>query len=127
MRRESDTDISAADRDWIAAIDRSYRPEPMNAWRQAAFQAELGKRVRESRRVRRNWLALAASATAALALWLATQRVDRPASSDPLANESDSSMPVVYAFVTPERYGASLLPDDYAELASVLGLEDSGR
>ena len=62
----------------------------------------------------------------ALVLWLGTGRVDRPVPGDSLAAD-DSTTPVVYAFVQPESYGETLLPDDYAALADVLGLDGESR
>jgi hypothetical protein len=115
------------DREWIAAVDESYRPEPMNARQRAEFDVALAERLGERERVRRHWIGVAAGATAALVLWLGTARVDRPAPQDSLAADSlaadDPATPVVYAFVAPESYGEALLPDDYAALASVLEID----
>lgn len=115
------------DREWIAAVDESYRPEPMNARQRAEFHVALAERLDERERVRRHWIGVAAGATAALVLWLGTARVDRPAPQESLATDSlaadDPVTPVVYAFVAPESYGDALLPDDYAALANVLGID----
>ena len=114
MKREFDTD-----REWIAAVDDSYRPEPMDARRRARFHVSLLERLVERQRVRRHWIGVAAGATAALVLWLGTARVDRSVREDSLAAD-DPATPVVYAFIEPESYGEALLPDDYAALAEVL-------
>ena len=116
---------SPADREWIAAVDESYRPEPMNARQRAEFHVAITERLGERDRVRRHWIGVAAGATAALVLWLGTGRVERPASDDLAAD--DPATPVVYAFVRPESYGETLLPDDYAALADVLGLDGESR
>jgi hypothetical protein len=106
------------DRRLIDAIDRAFRPEPMSPARRAAFRTALDARIEQRARGKR-WLVsgLAASAAAALALWIA-----RPDATTPVPpNESGSEL---YAFIDPEvpeytRY----LPDDYQALALMIGAE----
>lgn len=120
MNRDDEFEQSAEDRRLIEAIDRAFRPEPMSPARRAAFRTALDTRL--ERRSRGRWLApgAAATAAAALALWIA-----RPEDAVPVQAHASGSE--LYAFIDPEvpeytRY----LPDDYQALALMIDTEPEG-
>jgi hypothetical protein len=105
------------DRDLVEAIDRSFRPEPMDPIRAAAFRRRLDEKIARRRRTLRVGLPALAAAAAATALWLALPIAPEPATGDESA---------LYAFVDPDAAGESsddYLPADYVVLASLLELE----
>jgi hypothetical protein len=110
-----------SDRELIETIQRSYRPEPMDAARQAAFRRRLAARLARRPRAPLALPALGAAA-AALALWLAL-----PGGTELPSPEEET---VFSAFVDPDDATApsdESLPEDYVVLASLLELESESR
>jgi len=110
------------DRRLIDAIDRAFRPDPMSPARRAAFRTALDARLERRARGGR-WLVsgVAATAAAALAVWIA-----RPEAATP--EHAGASSSELYAFIDPEvpeytRY----LPDDYQALALMIEPEPGGE
>jgi hypothetical protein len=109
------------DRDLIEAIERSFRPEPMDAARRATFRRGLDARLARPPRVRRIALPGLAVAAAAAALWLAIPIAPAPSPSEEAAFS---------AFVDPDDESArsdDYLPEDYVVLASLLELDPADR
>lgn len=118
------TELTGEERKLIEAIDQSFRPEPMTDLQQAAFRRELTQRRERRTRVRRASFAVAATAAAAVLLWIANAPSQRPVRTTPEIANGEPEAPFVYAFVAPDQaVSGNYLPDDYAALASLLGLQ----
>jgi len=121
----SDPQIRPEDRRLIETIAQDYRPEPMDATRQAVFRRRLEERL--AGRARFPWrAALAVAATAAAAvLWFTLPHGGQPDVSRNASAER-AEAPLLFAFVDPDGddperlQPKEFLPDDYAVLANVL-------
>jgi hypothetical protein len=108
------------DRDLVEAIDRSFRPEPMDPIRAAAFRRRLEERLARrplASRLRFPAVAATAAVATAMAVWLALPLEPRTTNGE----ENGLS-----AFVDPDATADrsdDYLPEDYVVLASLLELE----
>ena len=112
-----DSELSAEDRRLIQTISAHYAPPPMTRVQHSAFRQRLQERL--DARPRFVWVpALAAAVAALLVVWFALPQF----STTTEIAATDSSPPVIYAFIDPDQYTDSLrtansLPDDYIALA----------
>jgi len=121
MNRDDEPERAPEDGRLIDAVERAFRPDPMDPARRAAFRSALEARLERRARGGR-WLAsgVAAAAAAAVALWIA-----RPEDATPV--QASASGAELYAFIDPEvpeytRY----LPDDYQALALMIETDPEG-
>jgi anti-sigma-K factor RskA len=125
---EGERELPAEDERLIETIEAALRPAPMSAARRAAFRAKLDTRLaRGASPWRWSVPALAATAAAAVALWLV-----RPVEREPVlqAALADSEL---YAFIESDAVSGELtgtptyLPDDYRALALLIESDESER
>jgi len=110
------------ERELYETIRRSFRPEPMDAARQAVFRRRVEEGLARRPRPLRVALPALATAAAAAALWFASPTTPEPAMS--------SQEPALYAFVDPDDASDradDYLPEDYIVLAGLLELESDDR
>jgi len=114
----------------VATIEAGLRPPPMSPARRAAFRAALDERVARSSSP---WLfvapACAATAAAAVALWLIRPVETEPvqiALAQPVRTDAELYAFSDYDAVSAELTGSSTyLPDDYRALALLIESEEA--
>lgn len=117
-------ELSAAEREFIATVDRAYRAEPRSPMQRAVFRHELEERLARDRPWRRVWRpALGATLVAAsLVFVLRWGGIDRPVSDATLEGRGAFLLTIAMEDSEAARFG-DMLPEDYAAIAAMLGLD----
>jgi hypothetical protein len=127
---DSEPEVTAKDRRLIDAIARTFRPDPVDPARRAAFRREIEERLERPDGRAWEWaIALATTSVAAVFFWLWFASVPQGPPAETAATEERAPAAGedqdLYAFTDPDDDGDAAepedyLPDEYLALASYL-------